>query len=75
MPLQALDKIFTKIKTYEEMTVTSLCSSKIQKVMGVIAKLPDGKMLRDEEFQFRAHARVLVEKWQWMLDDDGKEGK
>jgi hypothetical protein len=67
MPL--LDKIFTKLETYEEMTVTCLRSSKIQKVMRLVAKLPDKKMLRDEEFQFRARARVLVEKWQQMLDD------
>ena len=73
MPL--FDKLFTKIETYEEMSVTCLRSSKIHKVMRLIAKLPDGKIPRDEEFRFRTRAKVLTEKWQRMLDGGGwKEG-
>jgi hypothetical protein len=71
MPL--LDMLFTKIEVYEEMNVECLRSSRIQKVMHSIAKLPDQKAPRDGEFQFRARALALVQKWQVMLDNSDAE--
>jgi hypothetical protein len=52
---------------YEEMNVERLRSSKIQKVMYSIAKLPDEA--RGGEFRFRTRAMVLVQKWQVVLDN------
>jgi len=54
------------------MSALCLRSSKIQKVMRLISELPDEKVPRDGQFRFRVRARMLVDKWQVMLDDAGE---
>ncbi|KAA1475097.1 hypothetical protein DENSPDRAFT_783049 [Dentipellis sp. KUC8613] len=62
------DELFTTIEKYDKMNLSYLSYSKIGKVMRHIYLQPAEKIPRDEEFQFRERARVLINKWQAILN-------
>ncbi|KZT22577.1 Tudor/PWWP/MBT [Neolentinus lepideus HHB14362 ss-1] len=63
-----LDKLFTTVEQYDNMTLQYLQFSKIGKVMRHIVALKDEAVPRDDEFKFRERAKVLVDKWHEILD-------
>ncbi|EPQ56881.1 Tudor/PWWP/MBT [Gloeophyllum trabeum ATCC 11539] len=63
-----LDKLFTTVETYDNMTLEYLQFSKIGKVMRHIHALKTEQVPRDDEFKFRERAKVLVDKWHEILD-------
>ncbi|TFY79930.1 hypothetical protein EWM64_g4082 [Hericium alpestre] len=66
--MPACDELFTTIEQYDKMNLTYLSYSKIGKVMRHIYLTAPEKIPRDEEFQFRDRARVLINKWQAILN-------
>ncbi|KDR65878.1 hypothetical protein GALMADRAFT_260082 [Galerina marginata CBS 339.88] len=59
-----MDRLFAMIEACNEMTVEQLDYSKIGKVMRHISVLEGHNIPpRDDEFKFRARAKVLFEKW------------
>ncbi|TFK53769.1 hypothetical protein OE88DRAFT_1626490 [Heliocybe sulcata] len=63
-----LDKLFTAVEQYDNMTLQYLQFSKIGKVMRHIVALEKDKVPRDDEFKFRDRAKVLVDRWHEILD-------
>nr|GAT48095.1 predicted protein [Mycena chlorophos] len=65
--MPAMDALFTQVENYEEMSVEYLTFSKIGKVMRHIHLLEPARVPRDDEYNFRDRAKVLVDKWNGML--------
>ncbi|KAF7288323.1 PWWP domain-containing protein [Mycena chlorophos] len=65
--MPAMDTLFTQVENYEEMSVEYLTFSKIGKVMRHIHLLEPARVPRDDEYNFRDRAKVLVDKWNGML--------
>ncbi|KAJ7679555.1 hypothetical protein DFH06DRAFT_1465587 [Mycena polygramma] len=63
-----VDSVFSNVEGYQNMNIEYLRYSKIEKVMRHISLLESGKVPRDDEFKFRYRAKVLVDKWQGILD-------
>nr|GAT55581.1 predicted protein [Mycena chlorophos] len=70
-----MDDLFTEIEEYDEMSVEYLAFSKINKVMRHVHLLEPERVPRDAEFRFRDRAKVLVDRWTEMLNEDKGEGE
>ncbi|KAJ6580390.1 hypothetical protein DFH09DRAFT_1145909 [Mycena vulgaris] len=65
--MPALDALFKVIEEYQNMTIGYLIFSKIGKVMRHIQLLDEKKVPRDDEFDFRLRAKVLLDQWHQLL--------
>ncbi|KAF5365873.1 hypothetical protein D9757_011055 [Collybiopsis confluens] len=69
-----MDALFTQIESYDKINIAYLSFSKIGKVMRHITVLSDDKVPLDSQYHFRDRAKVLVEKWQQIINASRGEG-
>ncbi|KAE8419786.1 hypothetical protein BDV36DRAFT_127625 [Aspergillus pseudocaelatus] len=70
--MTSMSTYFTKLENYQDLEVSIIRSTKINKVLKMIVKL--SSIPRDEEFQFRRRAVDLLSKWKTVLDADTTPG-
>ncbi|KAF7594436.1 hypothetical protein BBP40_009256 [Aspergillus hancockii] len=70
--MTSMSGYFTKLENYQDLEVSIIRSTKINKVLKMIVKL--SSIPRDEEFQFRRRAVDLLSKWKTVLDADTTPG-
>ncbi|KAJ3710142.1 hypothetical protein C8R42DRAFT_691489 [Lentinula raphanica] len=70
-----MDDLFTQIETYDKINIAYLSFSKIGKVMRHITALSDDKVPLDSQYKFRDRAKVLVERWQHIINASRADGK
>ncbi|KAJ3992067.1 hypothetical protein F5050DRAFT_1580275 [Lentinula boryana] len=70
-----MNDLFTQIETYDKINIAYLSFSKIGKVMRHITALSDDKVPMDSQFKFRDRAKVLVERWQHILNASRVDSK
>ncbi|KDQ55619.1 hypothetical protein JAAARDRAFT_133417 [Jaapia argillacea MUCL 33604] len=63
-----MDELFTTVEQFDKMNIQYLQHSKIGKVMRHILALSSDKVPRDDDFKFRDRAKVLVDRWQAILN-------
>jgi hypothetical protein len=74
-----MSSLFTKLEGYQELEVSIIRATKVNKVLKAIIKL--NSIPKDEEYQFRRRALDLLGKWKHLLqsdlpaDEQGKESK
>lgn len=66
--MNAMSTYFTKLENYEDLEVSVIRATKINKVLKMIVKL--NTIPRDEEFRFRERAMNILTKWKNVLDTD-----
>ncbi|KAJ7470935.1 hypothetical protein FB451DRAFT_1559455 [Mycena latifolia] len=69
-----IDALFTTIEEYQNMTLDYLTYSKVEKVMRHITRLAPNMLPRDDEFNFRERARLLVDKWYLIIHGRDERG-
>ncbi|KAF8828450.1 hypothetical protein HHX47_DHR3000041 [Lentinula edodes] len=70
-----MNDLFTQIETYDKINIAYLSFSKIGKVMRHITALSDDKVPLDSQYKFRDRAKVLVERWQHIINASRVDGK
>ncbi|KAB8237984.1 PWWP domain protein [Aspergillus alliaceus] len=70
--MTSMSTYFAKLENYQDLEVSIIRSTKINKVLKMIVKL--SSIPRDEEFQFRRRAVDLLSKWKTVLDADTTVG-
>ncbi|OJJ46254.1 hypothetical protein ASPZODRAFT_142875 [Penicilliopsis zonata CBS 506.65] len=66
--MTAMSGYFAKLEAYDEVEVSIIRLTKINKVLRMIVKL--SSIPRDEEFNFRRRAIDILSKWKTVLDSD-----
>ncbi|KAJ4491014.1 hypothetical protein J3R30DRAFT_3277408 [Lentinula aciculospora] len=70
-----MNDLFTHIETYDKINIAYLSFSKIGKVMRHITALSDDRVPMDSQYKFRDRAKVLVERWQHIINASRVDGK
>ncbi|KAJ7120749.1 hypothetical protein C8R43DRAFT_1076862 [Mycena crocata] len=72
--IRAVDALLSTVEEYQNMHVSYLTFSKIGKVMRHIYRLEPQKVPHDDKFKFRDRAKVLVDKWDQILNINNTGG-
>ncbi|KAJ5232609.1 hypothetical protein N7468_005565 [Penicillium chermesinum] len=67
--MATMSTYFDKLEKHADLDVTTIRSTKINKVLKMIVKL--NSIPRDEDFNFRDRSMAILSNWKHVLDNDG----